>query len=414
MVSKLDLVHVYGPDLWREASKNGSEIGLKAKAMIDAGEEVSDDIMLDLLKEKLRSSDCASKGWVLEGHPTTSNQARGMLAAGLLPSRVLLLQLDDDEVMRRLTGRRVDPVGNAVYHLEDAPATDEEVIKRLVQRPEDTEDQVSTRLAAYRQSAATVLPHFLKVLSEVDGALPKDVLYEAIAPSISADMPSRAPRGCPRVVLLGGPGSRSEEVAEEVALQFGAKLISAPAILKAESLRPESVLGQLAKEEYLEKGNIEGITKHKQLDSMLRAKLLQRLQQEDVRHAGFVLHGFPMTKAHANFLDKHGVWIRHAVHLKMENGAAKRRVTAARVDPITGTMYHPDDPGWPSDPALLSRLVQPEHSSDAHVKKMLTKWRDRSPPLLKAFAAELEEVDATLPLPTMVEKLAHCFVIKPA
>ena len=78
----LGLVHVYGPDLWREASKEGTANGLKAKEVMDSGAaELPDELLLDLVKEKLSSPDCVSKGWVLEGYPTTGAQVRGASAS---------------------------------------------------------------------------------------------------------------------------------------------------------------------------------------------------------------------------------------------------------------------------------------------------------------------------------------------
>ena len=209
--SRIGLVHVYGPDLARESANAGSALGLKAKGVADSSTtgEIPDDLMLDLLKEKLGSEECLTNGYVLEGYPNTAMQARAMLAAGLLPSRVLVLQLEDDEVKRRLDGRRVDNTNNKVYHIQDnrPPAGAD-----IVHREDDQPEQVALRLQTYRQTAAAVLPHFRKVLTELDGSLKKDVLYRVVDPLVTPEMPSRAPRGCARVVLLGGPGSRSEEV----------------------------------------------------------------------------------------------------------------------------------------------------------------------------------------------------------
>jgi adenylate kinase family enzyme len=209
--SRIGLVHVYGPDMARESASVGSALGLKAKGVADSSTtgEIPDDLMLDLLKEKLGSEECLSNGYVLEGYPNTAMQARAMLAAGLLPSRVLVLQLEDEEVKRRLDGRRVDNTNNKVYHLQDAPPP---AGADVVHREDDMPEQVELRLATYRQTAAAVLPHFRKVLNELDGSLKKDVLYRVVDPLVTPEMPSRAPRGCARVVLLGGPGSRSEEV----------------------------------------------------------------------------------------------------------------------------------------------------------------------------------------------------------
>ena len=404
--SRLGLVHVDASDVWRDAAKAGTEAGLKAKALVDNGEEVPDALMLELLKEKFDSEECASKGWVLEGFPTTAAQTRAMLSAGLLPTKVLLLQLDDEEVRRRLTGRRVDPVENAVYHLEDAPAPDAETASRLVQRPDDTEEKVVARLAAYRRIAAEVLPYFPKVLLELDAGLPKEVLYTALLPSITPEMPSRAPRGSARVMLLGGPGSRAEELGEALTAAYGAVLVSAPQLLRAAALSG-TVHGMKVKP-YLDKGELAMVP-----DKLVRGIVLARLQHDDCRQFGFILQGFPSTTQQASWLTKHGVWIRHCVLLDLDNATAKRRITQSKVDPVDGTSYHPDLPGYPTDPAVQARLLPALHSGDKLAKKALHHWRERGMPLAdKTYKEQLMTIDDTLPLVTAVEMLAGCFMVK--
>ena len=476
--SRIGLVHVYGPDLARDSANAGSALGLKAKGVADSSTtgEIPDDLMLDLLKEKLNSEECLSNGYVLEGYPNTAMQARAMLAAGLLPSRVLVLQLDDEEVKRRLDGRRVDNANNKVYHLTDAPPP---AGADVVHREDDKPEQVELRLAAYRQAAAAVLPHFRKVLRELDGTLKKEVLYRVVDPLITPEMPSRAPRGCARVVLLGGPGARSEEVGgtpaatpaapllalatplrrpcgapaaplphplscathtlgcatrplgcatppwlrpsqprppshalctgpqigEELAATYGNVLVSAPALLHALSLKPGSVDGAKVKP-YLELGQASMVP-----DAIINPLVLERLQQEDVRTYGFVLQGYPNSSKQAAWLKKHGVWVRHAVHLEMSNDAAKRRVKGLQVDPADGKQYHPDGE-WPSDPAIQARLQHYPNSDDKSVKKALKKWRDLSPQLFKHYAHCMHVCDASGEMRAVVEQLAPCFLIK--
>lgn len=409
--SRLGLVHVDAADTWRDAAKAGSEAGLKAKALVDKGEEVPDALLLELLKGKLGSEECARKGWVLESFPTTAFQTRAMLSAGLLPTKVLLLQLDDDEVLRRLTGRRVDPVENAVYHVEDAPAPDAETAARLVQRPDDTEAEVLKRLASYRRLAMEVLPCFPKVLLELDAGLPKEVLYAALAPALSPEMPSRAPRGSARVLLLGGPGSRAEELGMGCSAAYGAVLVSAPQLLKAAALSG-TVHGMKVKP-WVASGEAAMVP-----DKLVRGLVLARLQQEDCRQFGFILQGFPSTTQQVAWLAKHGVWVRHCALLDLDNATAKRRITHSKVDPIDGRSYHPDTPGYPTDPAHQQRLLPALHSGDKLAKKQLHHWRERGLPLAEAaYAAKhytepLMTIDDTLPLVTAVEKLAGCFMVK--
>ena len=97
VAAKSNLVHVVASDMWRELSNLGLEAGLQAKALVEQNLEVPDELLLTRLKEKLNSGDCISRGWVLEGFPSTPPQARAMCTAGLLPTRFLHIALGDGE-----------------------------------------------------------------------------------------------------------------------------------------------------------------------------------------------------------------------------------------------------------------------------------------------------------------------------
>jgi adenylate kinase len=163
LAAKSELVHVIASDVWRQLASVGSASGLKAKALVDKGEDVPSDLLLEMLKEKLSLGECVTKGWILEGFPSDPAQARSMVAAGLLPTRFVHIGVDDAEVVRRLAGRRVDPKENTVYHLEDAPPPNDEVKARLVHRADDARDRVVERLNQYRRAMSGVLPCFKKV-----------------------------------------------------------------------------------------------------------------------------------------------------------------------------------------------------------------------------------------------------------
>ena len=190
LAAKSSLVHVIASDVWRELARLNIPCGMAAKALVDAGKEIPTKLMLELLKEKLSMGECVSHGWILEGFPADAAAAREMLAVGLLPTRFLHICLDDAEVVRRLSGRRVDPKENLVYHLEDAPPPSAEVAGRLVHRADDTKERVVERLAAYRHSMAGVLPCFSKVLVEIadskTGEGGVSALLEAALPHITS------------------------------------------------------------------------------------------------------------------------------------------------------------------------------------------------------------------------------------
>ena len=163
LAAKTGLVHVVGSRLAHELARLDSSAGKQAKGLLDAGQAVPDELMLSLVKEKLTGGECTSKGWVLEGYPTTAAQARAMQKAGLLPTRFLHIELSDAEATRRLTGRRIDDVDRAAYHIEDKPPPKGEVAARVKTRAEDEPPQVAARLRSYRQSMAGVLAAFGKV-----------------------------------------------------------------------------------------------------------------------------------------------------------------------------------------------------------------------------------------------------------
>ena len=182
-------------------------------------------------------------------------------------------------------------------------------------------------------------------------------------------------------------------------------LVSVPALLHALSLKPGSVEGEKIKP-YLALGQ-----PSMEPDALVNGLVLERLQQEDVRTYGFVLQGFPNNSKQASWLKKHGVWVRHAVHLDMSNDAAKRRVKGLKVDPADGKQYHPEGE-WPSDPAIQARLLHLPNSEDKAVKKALKKWRDLSPALFKHYQHCMHACDASGDLRAVVEQLAPCFLIK--
>jgi len=401
--SQLGLVHVVASDVYRDLAKSGSPLGKEAKALVDNNQDIPSDMLLKLLQEKLSTPDCINKGWVLEGYPSTATQARAMLAGGVLPTCVLSLLLDDDEVMRRLTGRRVDPEGNQVYHLTDMPPP-EAIMGRLIQRPDDTEERVAERLANFRDAMAGAIPLFKKTLKEVDASMPEGELVAACLPLVATVQPTKAPRGCPRVLLLGGPGSGAQELGAALAQRFGAKLISAPDLMQAAALNGSQYGRQAAP--FLESGIAEQVP-----DECLLPLVLSRLDSEDVRKVGFVMVGCPANPAQAAALKKKGVWFRHVVFLQISPEDAKRVVCDTRYDPVDGTMYHPDQM-WPEELEVAQRLVAHPHHQPRMLANKLKNWEGVAGKLLKSVSSESEVLveDATAPVQELIERLTPCFL----
>ena len=138
----------------RAALKNGTEMGLKAKSYIDAGELVPDDVVIGIIKERLAESDCAN-GYILDGFPRTIPQAEALDEMGFGIDAALSIEVADSEIVKRMSGRRVCEKCGASYHIVNIPPKKEGVCDvcggKLVQRKDDDPNTVRDRLAVYHK-----------------------------------------------------------------------------------------------------------------------------------------------------------------------------------------------------------------------------------------------------------------------
>lgn len=150
-------------DMLRSAIAEGTELGLAAKSVMDAGELVSDDIILGLVAERVRAPDCV-KGALFDGFPRTLAQAEGMSEISVSVDAVVELHVPDDVVVDRISGRRVHPASGRVYHIEFNPPKvedrDDETSEPLVQRPDDQEDTIRDRLEVYKRQTAPLTEYY--------------------------------------------------------------------------------------------------------------------------------------------------------------------------------------------------------------------------------------------------------------
>ena len=146
---RLNVPQISTGDMLRAAVSSGSELGNRVKAVMDSGALVSDDIIIDLVKDRIAQPDCAN-GFLFDGFPRTIPQAEAMKDAGVPIDVVLEIQVDDEELVTRITGRRVHPGSGRVYHVEYNPpqkeGLDDVTGEPLQQREDDTEATVRERL----------------------------------------------------------------------------------------------------------------------------------------------------------------------------------------------------------------------------------------------------------------------------
>ena len=152
--TKLAIPAVSTGNIIREALANGTEMGLKAKSFIDAGQLVPDDVVIGIIKERLAKDDCAA-GFILDGFPRTIPQAEALDAMGVIIDRVISIEVADENIVRRMSGRRVCKACGSSYHLEyKKPAVDgvcNACGGELVQRKDDHPDTVLDRLHVYHE-----------------------------------------------------------------------------------------------------------------------------------------------------------------------------------------------------------------------------------------------------------------------
>ena len=112
-----DVIHLSTGDMLREAVKEGNDVGLKAKKFMDNGQLVPDELITNVVCARLKQKDCAEKGWLLDGFPRTMSQAEALKGAGMNPDCFILLDVPQEVLVERVTGRRTDPETGKIYHI---------------------------------------------------------------------------------------------------------------------------------------------------------------------------------------------------------------------------------------------------------------------------------------------------------
>lgn len=160
---KFGIPQISTGDMLRAAVKAGTPLGLKVKDVMDSGGLVSDDIIIDLIKERITQPDCAT-GFLFDGFPRTIPQAEALRDAGVGIDHVVEIAVDDEEIVSRIGGRRVHPASGRVYHVIHQPpkveGKDDETGDDLVQRADDQEDTVRHRLSVYHSQTQPLVAFY--------------------------------------------------------------------------------------------------------------------------------------------------------------------------------------------------------------------------------------------------------------
>jgi adenylate kinase len=194
LTADFSMVQVSTGDLLREAVKGGTALGLKAKAKMDAGELVSDDIVLELIRDRLSAPD-TRRGFMLDGFPRNVAQARALdpvlAGVGQRLDAVVLLNVDLELLMKRLTGRRTCSVTGKLLNIHFSPQAElDACIKaggQLIQRADDNEQTIGNRLRVYREQTEPLVQHYqcAGLLRIVDGEGAVDDVYARLTKALA-------------------------------------------------------------------------------------------------------------------------------------------------------------------------------------------------------------------------------------
>ena len=173
LLDTLQIPHISTGDMLRAAVQAGTALGLEADGYMKRGHLVPDEVVIGMVLERIQEEDC-KKGFMLDGFPRTAPQAqaldKALQAAGVDLDAVVLIEVPDELIVERITGRYSDPETGTIYHKTFNPAP-ADIQPRLVQRKDDTEEAVVSRLEKYHSETAPIVPFYESkgILRRVDG-----------------------------------------------------------------------------------------------------------------------------------------------------------------------------------------------------------------------------------------------------
>ena len=197
LTKKFGIPQISTGDMLRAAIKAGTELGNQAKAAIDAGQLVTDEIIIGMVKERIAEADCAN-GFLLDGFPRTVPQADAVAEAGVAIDAIVEIDVPDSEIVNRMSGRRAHLASGRTYHVVYNPpkveGKDDVTGEDLVQRGDDMPEVVKERLEVYHKQTAPLINYYTEVAAQnpalkyikVDGTQPIDSVETAILGALQA------------------------------------------------------------------------------------------------------------------------------------------------------------------------------------------------------------------------------------
>lgn len=193
LTKQFNIPQISTGDMLRAAIVAGNELGLSAKKTMDSGQLVSDEVIIALVKERLKQADCRH-GFLLDGFPRTIPQAEALKDAKIDIDYVIEIAVNDEEIVERISGRRIHPASGRVYHIHSHPpkqnGKDDETNDPLIQRDDDREEIIRKRLEVYHKQTEPLVDYYQNwsklngdnapVFQQVSGQGSEDEVYQRI------------------------------------------------------------------------------------------------------------------------------------------------------------------------------------------------------------------------------------------
>ena len=409
IVEKYGLIHISVGVLLRAEVAAGTPAGKKAQSFMDSGALVPDEVVVEMVKNKLAGDDATTKGWLLDGYPRSGAQAEAIEAVGIRPDVFLLVNVPDDMLVERVVGRRSDPVTGEIYHLKFKPPP-ADIVSRLVQRSDDSEAMVRNRLETYHTHVGAITGHYKDVMVEIDGNRSMNEVFTSIEAAISLapflggtqrsssfsnggltnepdsfqgssstsvpiqpatpdqSLPTPTPLAGPlhvdgpplRIIIAGPPASGKGTQSSKIVEKYGLVHISVGDLLRAE-VAASTPAGRKAKS-FVDSGALVP-------DEVVVEMVKNKLNQPEVTTKGWLLDGYPRSNPQALAIEAVGIRPDIFLVIVVPEDQIVERVTGRRSDPVTGEIYHLKFKPPPTN--VISRLLRRPDDIEALVRNRL-------------------------------------------
>jgi len=390
IVDTYGVKHLSTGDMLRAAVSEGTELGLKAKAAMDAGDLVSDDLVCGIVAEALKK--CDESGFMLDGFPRTVNQAqvleKQLKAANTPLTHIINLEVPFEILEERICGRRIHKPSGRSYHLKFCPpkeaGKDDVTGEPLIQRNDDCPEALEKRLQKFSSETQPILNLYKDagIIQNVSANDSFNNVWTKINASLSGEETTELISNDKiRMLIFGPPGAGKGSQAPKIVENYGVKHLSTGDMLRA-AVSQGTKLGLQAKAA-MEAGQLVS-------DDLVCGIVAEALKKCDA--SGFMLDGFPRTLVQAQTLqaqlDAAKTPLTHIVNLEVPFEKLEERICGRRIHKPSGRSYHltfcpPKEAG--KDDVTGEPLIQRKDDCPEALKTRLEKFTSETQPILDLY-----------------------------